>query len=55
MVKQKARSTAINLRTSRKLLGHYETDVLAVSRQLKTVRRALVSLGKRLAGGAAVP
>jgi predicted nucleic acid-binding Zn-ribbon protein len=53
MANQEARSTAINLRTARKLLGHYETDVLAVSRQLKSVRRALVSLGKRLAEGAA--
>ena len=53
MVSQKARSTAMELLTAKKLLGHYETEVLAAVKQLRTVRRALMSLGKKLAEGSA--
>lgn len=40
-------------RTAKRSLGHYQTEVLAVVRQLKTARRALMSLGRRLAEGSA--
>lgn len=52
MVKQKARSTAIDLRTAKKLLGQYETEVLVAAKELKRVRRALISMGEELAEGA---
>jgi len=53
MVERRARNTATNLRTARKLLGHYETEVLAAVKELKTARRALMSLGRKLAEGSA--
>jgi len=53
MVNQKARNTAMDLRTAKRLLGHYQTEVLAAVRELKTARRALMSLGRKLAEGSA--
>jgi len=53
MVNQKARNTAMDLRTAKRLLGHYETEVRAAVRQLKTARRALISFGRRLARASA--
>jgi len=48
MVNQKARNTAMDLRTAKRLLGHYQTEVRAAVRQLETARRALISFGRRL-------
>jgi len=53
MVNQRARSTAMGLRTAKKLLGHYETEVRAAVKQLVTARRALISFGRRLARASA--
>jgi predicted nucleic acid-binding Zn-ribbon protein len=43
----------MNPRTAKKFLGHYQTEVLAAVKQLKTARRALMSLGKKLTEGSA--
>jgi len=47
MVKRKARNTATDPRRAKKFLGHYEKEVLAAVKELKSARRALMSLGKK--------
>lgn len=49
MVKRKARNTATDPRTAKKFLVHYEAEVLAAVKELRSARRALMSLGKKLA------
>jgi len=53
MVNRTVKSAAMDPRTARKLLGQYETDVVADVKALQKARRALLSIGEKLVEGAA--